>query len=76
MQAGDKKPRKQTLAAIIGGASAALLVVIILVLVYICLMRVKRFMRRTSETASSMPSPTGKSIFLTWMQKFMRLGSF
>ncbi|XVF68587.1 hypothetical protein PTKIN_Ptkin11bG0014100 [Pterospermum kingtungense] len=57
LQAGDKKPRKQTFAAIIGGASAALLVVIILVLVYICLMRVKRFMRRTSETASSMPSP-------------------
>ncbi|XP_017981993.1 PREDICTED: probable serine/threonine-protein kinase NAK isoform X1 [Theobroma cacao] len=58
LQAGDKKPRKQTIAAIIGGASAALLVVIILVLVYICLMRVKRLMRRTSETASSMPSPT------------------
>ncbi|XVE79754.1 hypothetical protein DITRI_Ditri14bG0081900 [Diplodiscus trichospermus] len=57
LQPGDKKPRKQTLAAIIGGASAALLVVIILVLVYICLMRVKRFMRRTSETASSLPSP-------------------
>ncbi|XP_022731213.1 probable serine/threonine-protein kinase PBL28 [Durio zibethinus] len=58
LQAGDKKPRKQTLAALIGGASAALLVVIILVLVYICLMRVKRFMRRTSDTASSLPSPT------------------
>ncbi|OMO67475.1 hypothetical protein CCACVL1_20502 [Corchorus capsularis] len=58
LPAGDKKPRKQTIAAIIGGASAALLVVIILVLVYICLMRVKRLMRRTSETASSVPSPT------------------
>ncbi|XWS53269.1 hypothetical protein CRYUN_Cryun11dG0142900 [Craigia yunnanensis] len=57
LQEGDKKPRKQTLAAIIGGASAALLVLIILVLVYFCLMRVKRFMRRRSETASSMPSP-------------------
>ncbi|XP_022753602.1 uncharacterized protein LOC111301863 [Durio zibethinus] len=76
LQTGDKKPRKQTLAAIIGGASAALLVLIILVLVYICMMRVKRFMRRTSETASAMPSPNSKSIFLTLMQKFMRLRSF
>ncbi|GMI92105.1 hypothetical protein HRI_002879800 [Hibiscus trionum] len=58
LQTGDKKPRKQTLAAIIGGTSAALLVVIILVLVYICLMRVKRLMRRTSEAASSTPSST------------------
>ncbi|KAK8641506.1 hypothetical protein V6N13_010907 [Hibiscus sabdariffa] len=58
LQTGDKKPRKQTLAAIIGGTGAALLVVIILVLVYICLMRVKRFMRRTSEAASSTPSST------------------
>ncbi|KAE8656836.1 putative leucine-rich repeat receptor-like protein kinase [Hibiscus syriacus] len=58
LQTGDKKPRKQTLAAIIGSTSAALLVVIILVLVYICLMRVKRFMRRTSGAASSMPSST------------------
>ncbi|XVF05677.1 hypothetical protein REPUB_Repub05bG0193000 [Reevesia pubescens] len=58
LQVGDKKPRKQTLAAIIGGTSAALLVLIILLLVYICLMRVKRFMRRTSESTSSMPSPT------------------
>ncbi|KAE8734427.1 Leucine-rich repeat receptor-like protein kinase, putative isoform 2 [Hibiscus syriacus] len=58
LQTGDKKPRKQTLAAIIGGTSAALLVVIILVLLYICLMRVKRFMRRTAGAASSMPSST------------------
>ncbi|KAK8645610.1 hypothetical protein V6N13_119434 [Hibiscus sabdariffa] len=58
LQTGDKKPRKQTLAAIIGSTGAALLVVIILVLVYICLMRVKRFMRRTSEAASSTPSST------------------
>ncbi|KAJ9698128.1 hypothetical protein PVL29_007293 [Vitis rotundifolia] len=51
------KPRKQRLAAIVGGIGAALLVVIIVVLVYICLMRVKKFIRRTSETASSVPSP-------------------
>ncbi|XP_040949470.1 probable serine/threonine-protein kinase PBL28 isoform X1 [Gossypium hirsutum] len=56
LQTADKKPRKQTFAAIIGCISAALLVLIILVLVYICLMRVKRFMRRTSGTESSMPS--------------------
>ncbi|KAH1066776.1 hypothetical protein J1N35_031763 [Gossypium stocksii] len=56
LQTADKKPRKQTFAAIIGCISAALLVLIILVLVYICLMRVKRFMRRTSGTESSTPS--------------------
>lgn len=55
------KPSKQRLAAIVGGIGAALLVVIIVVLVYICLMRVKRFIRRTSETASSVPSPPGES---------------
>ncbi|KAK9280638.1 hypothetical protein L1049_014334 [Liquidambar formosana] len=52
-----KRPRQQKLAAIVGGIGAALLVVIIVVLVYICLMRVKRFIRQTSETASSLPSP-------------------
>ncbi|GKV01204.1 hypothetical protein SLEP1_g13775 [Rubroshorea leprosula] len=57
VQANDlKKSKKQTSAAIIGGASGALLVIIVLVIVYICLMRVKRFMRRTSETGSSIPS--------------------
>ncbi|XP_021830505.1 probable leucine-rich repeat receptor-like protein kinase At5g49770 isoform X3 [Prunus avium] len=49
--------RKQKVAALIGGVAAALLVVIIVVIVYICLMRVKRFIRRTSETESSVPSP-------------------
>ncbi|XP_010253665.1 PREDICTED: protein kinase APK1A, chloroplastic-like [Nelumbo nucifera] len=53
-----KKPRKQRLAAIIGGsAGASLLVVVSVLLVFICLMRAKRIVRRTSETGSSVPSP-------------------
>lgn len=55
------KPQKQRLAAIVGGIGAALLVVIIVVLVYTCLMRVKKFLRQRSETASSVPSPPGES---------------
>lgn len=55
-EAGDKKP-KQQVAAIIGGVSAALLVVIVVILVYIYLIRVKRVVRRTSDTSSSTPSP-------------------
>nr|XP_011459297.1 PREDICTED: protein kinase APK1A, chloroplastic-like isoform X1 [Fragaria vesca subsp. vesca]XP_011459298.1 PREDICTED: protein kinase APK1A, chloroplastic-like isoform X1 [Fragaria vesca subsp. vesca] len=54
--AGDKKPKKKV-AAIIGGVAAALLVVIVVILVYIYLMRVKRVVRRTSDTSSSTPSP-------------------
>ncbi|KAF8397684.1 hypothetical protein HHK36_016605 [Tetracentron sinense] len=67
-----KKPRKQ-LAAIVGvGVGAALLVVFIVALVYICLMRAKRFARRTSETASSVPSPPGIGLgsfisFVDWV---------
>ncbi|ONI00675.1 hypothetical protein PRUPE_6G101300 [Prunus persica] len=57
-EARGNNPRKQKVAALIGGVAAALLVVIIVVLVYICLMRVKRFIRRTSETGSSAPSPS------------------
>ncbi|XP_050370520.1 probable serine/threonine-protein kinase PBL28 isoform X2 [Argentina anserina] len=52
----DKKP-KQKVAAIIGGVVAALLVVIIAILVYIYLKRLKRVVRRTSDTSSSTPSP-------------------
>lgn len=59
-EAHDKKPKKRKVAAIIAGAVAALLVVIVVVLVYICLMRVKKYIRRTSDTASSLPSPPGK----------------
>lgn len=59
-EAHDKKPKKQKVAAIVGGAVAALLVVIVVVLVYICLIRVKRYIRRTSDTASSLSSPPGK----------------
>ncbi|PQQ01745.1 putative serine/threonine-protein kinase PBL28 isoform X2 [Prunus yedoensis var. nudiflora] len=55
--------RKQKVAALIGGVAAALLVAIIVVIVYICLMRVKRFIRRTSETESSVPSPPGQCRF-------------
>ncbi|POO01253.1 Tyrosine-protein kinase [Trema orientale] len=53
----DKRPKKRKVAAIIGGGVAALLVVIIVLLVYICLMRIKKFIRRTSESESSVPSP-------------------
>ncbi|CAJ1955963.1 unnamed protein product [Sphenostylis stenocarpa] len=54
----DRKPGGRRSSAIIGSVIAALVVVVIVVTVYICLMRVKRFMRQTSEIASSMPSPT------------------
>ncbi|KAK0606482.1 hypothetical protein LWI29_038242 [Acer saccharum] len=54
----NQKPRKQRVAAIVGGIGAALLVIVILVLVYICLMRFKRFTRRTSDGESSVPSPS------------------
>ncbi|KAG4384657.1 hypothetical protein AAZX31_13G307800 [Glycine max] len=53
-----RKPGGTRAAAIFGIVVAALVVIVILVTVYICLMRVKRFMRQTSEVASSMPSPT------------------
>ncbi|EXB74651.1 Proline-rich receptor-like protein kinase PERK8 [Morus notabilis] len=52
----DYKRPKKKVAAIIGGAVAALLVVVVVFLVYICLMRVKKLIRRTSESASSVPS--------------------
>ncbi|KAM7255743.1 hypothetical protein ACFE04_011484 [Oxalis oulophora] len=52
-----KKQRKHTIAAIVGGVGATLLVVVVVVLVYICLMRIKNLIRRTSESASSFPSP-------------------
>lgn len=53
-----KKPAGRTAAAITGIVVAALVVIAILVSVYICLMRLKRFMSQTSDVASSMPSPT------------------
>ncbi|KAG4968466.1 hypothetical protein JHK87_034117 [Glycine soja] len=53
-----RKPGGTRAAAIVGILVAALVVIVILVTVCICLMRVKRFMRQTSEAASSMPSPT------------------
>lgn len=59
-----RKPGGTRAAAIVGIVVAALVVIVILVTVYICLMRVKRFMRQTSEVASSMPSPTGKLMSL------------
>ncbi|ESW22200.1 hypothetical protein PHAVU_005G135500 [Phaseolus vulgaris] len=54
----DRKPGGRRSSAIIGSAIAALVVLVIVVTVYICLMRVKKSMRQTSEVASSMPSPT------------------
>ncbi|KAF3455002.1 hypothetical protein FNV43_RR05450 [Rhamnella rubrinervis] len=59
-EAHGKKSKKRKVAAIIGGAGAALLVVIVVVLMYICLKRVKRYVRRTSDTASSSPSPAAE----------------
>lgn len=53
----NKRPKKRKVAAIIGGAVAALLVVVVVFLVYFCLMRVKKLITRTSESASSVPSP-------------------
>lgn len=58
--ADAKKPSKHKVAAIIGGLGAALLVIVIVLVVYICLMHVKQFLRPASETASSIPSPPGK----------------
>lgn len=55
--ADAKKPSKHKVAAIIGGLGAALLVIVIVLIVYICLMHVKQFLRPASETASSIPSP-------------------
>lgn len=54
-----KRPRKQKLASVAGGVVAALLVIGFVVFVYICLMCVKRRIRR-SEGESSVPSPSGK----------------
>lgn len=56
-EANVKKKRNKKVAATIGGVVAALVVVVSMVLVYICLMRVKRFIRRSSETGSSISSP-------------------
>lgn len=53
----NKRPKKRKVAAIIGGAVAALLVVVVVFLVYFCLMRVKKLITRTPESASSVPSP-------------------
>ncbi|KAI9076192.1 hypothetical protein K1719_041890 [Acacia pycnantha] len=57
-EAQVKRPGGTRVAAIVGGVVAALLVIVIVVIVYACLMRVKRFIRQTSDTASSFPSPT------------------
>ncbi|KAI4334404.1 hypothetical protein L6164_019102 [Bauhinia variegata] len=53
----DNRPTSKKVGASVGGVVAALIVIVIVVIVYICLMRVKRFIRQTSETASSVPSP-------------------
>lgn len=59
-EAQVERPGGTRAAAIIGAAAATLLVIIILVIVYACLMRIKRFIRQPSDTASSFPSSTGK----------------
>ncbi|KAI8538972.1 hypothetical protein RHMOL_Rhmol09G0144700 [Rhododendron molle] len=60
-EAEVKKPSKQKVAAIVGGIGAALLVVVTGVTVCFCLMRLKRLIRRASDTASSVPSPRVKN---------------
>ncbi|XP_028808045.1 probable serine/threonine-protein kinase PBL28 isoform X2 [Neltuma alba] len=57
-EAQVKRPGGTSVAAIVGGVAAAVLVIVIVVIVYACLMRVKRLIRQTSDTASSFPSPT------------------
>ncbi|WCJ41027.1 Protein kinase superfamily protein [Euphorbia peplus] len=54
----DNKPSKQKVAAIVGGVGAALLVIIIVILVYVCLMRIKKHLSHTSDTPSSVTSPS------------------
>ncbi|KAF7153601.1 hypothetical protein RHSIM_Rhsim01G0216800 [Rhododendron simsii] len=61
-EAQVKKPSKQKVAAIVGGIGAALLVVVTGVTVCFCLMRLKRLIRRASDTTSSVRSPRGNSI--------------
>lgn len=58
--AEDKKASKLRVAAIVGGVGATLFVIVIVLLVYVCLMRVKKFIRQTSDAASSVPSPSCK----------------
>lgn len=60
-EAQVKKPSKRKVAAIVGGIGAALLVVVTGVIVCFCLMRLKRLIRRASDTTSSVPSPPGNS---------------
>ncbi|KAI3957420.1 hypothetical protein MKW98_003141 [Papaver atlanticum] len=54
-----EKSRKPKIVVVVGAClGATLLVVITLVLVYLCLMRIKRIARRTPESESSAPSLT------------------
>nr|KYP40353.1 putative LRR receptor-like serine/threonine-protein kinase At1g06840 family [Cajanus cajan] len=53
-----RKPGGTRNAAIVGSVAAALIIIATMIIVFICLMRVKRFMRQASDVASSMPSPT------------------
>ncbi|KAJ1409203.1 Serine-threonine/tyrosine-protein kinase, catalytic domain [Sesbania bispinosa] len=57
-EAQVNKPGGRRVVAIVGGIVAALVIIVIVVIVYICLRHLKRFVRQTSETASSTPSPT------------------
>ncbi|KAI3934319.1 hypothetical protein MKW92_003059 [Papaver armeniacum] len=59
-----EKSRKPKIVVVVGAClGATLLVVVTLVLVYLCLMRIKRIARRTSESESSAPSLTGEGGF-------------
>ncbi|KAI3995549.1 hypothetical protein MKX01_023294 [Papaver californicum] len=60
-----EKSRKPKIVVVVGAClGATLLVVITLVFVYLCLMRIQRIGRGTSESESSAPSLTGKSSLL------------
>uniref|UniRef100_A0A7N0V453 non-specific serine/threonine protein kinase n=1 Tax=Kalanchoe fedtschenkoi TaxID=63787 RepID=A0A7N0V453_KALFE len=55
------KAKQRWLDTVVGGVSATFLVLVILILVYICLMRVKRSIRQAAELESSMQSLPGES---------------
>ncbi|KAJ8768683.1 hypothetical protein K2173_023587 [Erythroxylum novogranatense] len=52
----SKNPAKPKAAAIVGGVGAALLVIIFVVLVYLCLMHIKKSVKQNSDTESSAQS--------------------
>ncbi|KAJ7980991.1 Pkinase_Tyr domain-containing protein [Quillaja saponaria] len=56
-EAQVNKQGNKRVAVIVGGVVAALIVIFIVMIIYKCWMLVKKFVKQTSETASSVPSP-------------------